>query len=519
MKIAISSGHGSKVPGAIGPSPWGLDEHKEAVRVVDKMAEFIRATGNGVETYEDTVSKTQNENLNRLVDWHNSRTRDYDVSVHFNCYESTTKPMGTECLYITQSSLASKVAAGIGDAGDFINRGAKKRTDLFFLNNTAKPAILIEVCFVDSQPDCGLYKQNFDDICRAAAEAITGAAIQPGPPPITAKPQLSKGDKDVPPGNYVTELQRDLNADNNADLVPDGDFGSLTDEAVRTYQASRGLDSDGIVGEQTWSALDSHAPPYVPPGLPPVLSAQHQRDIADIAIASSIASYSWRDRGRAPSGYIKGFALAWANAYRQLLLKYPPALEMARAKSSSSKDVLNVYASDFNSRGMANGTSGPDTMRHLWALMLGLGMRESSGKHCEGRDQSASNTTSDTCEAGLFQTSYNAHSCSDTFDQLFNAFQAAQSTDNPQGFLSYFRENVSCSSSSWDNYGSGNGELFQKMCKNQPAFACETCAVTLRNLCDHYGPINRHEAELRTDADTMLKEVQDYVDEIGGGEA
>jgi len=439
MKIAISSGHGSKVPGAIGPSPWGLDEHKEAVRVVDKMAEFIRATGNGVETYEDTVSKTQNENLNRLVDWHNSRTRDYDVSVHFNCYESTTKPMGTECLYITQSSLASKVATGIGDAGDFINRGAKKRTDLFFLNNTAKPAILIEVCFVDSQPDCGLYKQNFDDICRAAAEAITGAAIQ--------------------------------------------------------------------------------APPYVPPGLPPVLSAQHQRDIADIAIASSIASYSWRDRGRAPSGYIKGFALAWANAYRQLLLKYPPALEMARAKSSSSKDVLNVYASDFNSRGMANGTSGPDTMRHLWALMLGLGMRESSGKHCEGRDQSASNTTSDTCEAGLFQTSYNAHSCSDTFDQLFNAFQAAQSTDNPQGFLSYFRENVSCSSSSWDNYGSGNGELFQKMCKNQPAFACETCAVTLRNLCNHYGPINRHEAELRTDADTMLKEVQDYVDEIGGGEA
>ena len=35
----------------------------------------------------------------------------------------------------------------------FINRGAKKRTDLFFLNNTEMPAILMEVCFVDSEAD------------------------------------------------------------------------------------------------------------------------------------------------------------------------------------------------------------------------------------------------------------------------------------------------------------------------------------------------------------------------------
>jgi len=518
MKIAMSSGHGKHVPGAIGPSPWGLDEHKEAVRVVNKAAEFIRATGSVVETYEDTVSKSQNENLNRLVDWHNSRTRDYDVSVHFNCYESTNKPMGTECLYVTQQSLASKVALDVADAADFINRGAKKRTDLFFLNNTAKPAILIEVCFVDSQADCSLYKQNFDELCRAIAEAITGAAIQPGPP-TTAKPQLSKGDKDVPPGNYVTELQNDLNEENNSGLIADGDFGSLTDEAVRTYQASRGLAADGIVGEQTWSALDSHAPPYVPPELPPVLSAQHQRDIADIAINSAIAGYSWNDRGRSPSGYIKGFALAWANTYRQLLLKYPAAVEMAKAMTGGSKDVLNVYASDFSRLGMSNAHSGADTLRHLWALMLGLGMRESSGKHCEGRDTSATNTSSDTAEAGLFQTSYNAHSCDDTFDQLFTSFEAAQSSDNPQGFLNYFSENVSCSSSSWQNYGSGNGMLFQKMCKNQPAFACETCAVTLRNLCNHYGPINRHEAELRSDADKMLRKIQEYVDGMGGGEA
>ena len=39
----------------------------------------------------------------------------------------------------------------------------------------------------------------------------------------------------------------------------------------------------------------------------------------------------------------------------------------------------------------------------------------------------------------------------------------------------------------------------------------ETCAIVLRNLRQHYGPINRKEAELRSEADTMLREVEEYV--------
>jgi hypothetical protein len=104
--------------------------------------------------------------------------------------------MGCEVLYVTQQQLASDTSKAISVAGSFINRGAKKRTDLYFLNNTSKPAILLEVCFVDSEADGNLYRHNFDAICRRIAEVIGKVTIgvpptepiEPEPPPIQPPP-------------------------------------------------------------------------------------------------------------------------------------------------------------------------------------------------------------------------------------------------------------------------------------------------------------------------------------------
>jgi N-acetylmuramoyl-L-alanine amidase len=176
--VVISSGHGSKVPGACGI----LMEHEEAVRVVDRVAKMLRKQGVAVVTFEDTVSTTQNENLNRIVDFHNAQQRELDVSVHFNAYEQVTKPMGTECLYVTQSTLAGKISAAIASVG-FINRGPKKRTDLFFLNETEAPSILIEVCFVDSEADAELYEAQFNAVCESVADVLGGGSGSVVPPP------------------------------------------------------------------------------------------------------------------------------------------------------------------------------------------------------------------------------------------------------------------------------------------------------------------------------------------------
>ena len=56
---------------------------------------------------------------------------------------------------------------------------------------------------------------------------------------------LTKGSR----GELVKRLQAALN------LVQDGIFGSITEEAVKAFQKAHGLVPDGIVGEKTWAII------------------------------------------------------------------------------------------------------------------------------------------------------------------------------------------------------------------------------------------------------------------------
>lgn len=56
---------------------------------------------------------------------------------------------------------------------------------------------------------------------------------------------LKKGSK----GEEVKTLQSKLN------LIADGIFGPLTEEAVKAFQKANGLTADGIVGPNTWTKL------------------------------------------------------------------------------------------------------------------------------------------------------------------------------------------------------------------------------------------------------------------------
>ncbi|GAB3407345.1 glycoside hydrolase domain-containing protein [Flindersiella endophytica] len=58
-------------------------------------------------------------------------------------------------------------------------------------------------------------------------------------------------------GEDVRRLQRSLTAALGRTVGIDGQFGPLTEQAARDYQSSRSLGVDGIVGTQTWGALQA----------------------------------------------------------------------------------------------------------------------------------------------------------------------------------------------------------------------------------------------------------------------
>jgi len=180
MRIAISSGHGQKVQGATDL----INEVTEARRVVIAVTHHLRERKATVMEFHDNTSTTQSTNVNTIVAWHNAQTRDLDVSIHFNHSGGGTvdRAIGTEVLFVTQQALAARVSKAIAQASGLIDRGAKKRTDLAFLSRTSKPAILVEVCFVNSREDVRLYQAQFNNICTAIAGSIMGSATTPTVP-------------------------------------------------------------------------------------------------------------------------------------------------------------------------------------------------------------------------------------------------------------------------------------------------------------------------------------------------
>ena len=495
MKLVISSAHGKYVAGASGY----LDEVTESRRIVEQVATNLRIRGVEVITFHDDTSKDVDTNLATIVNYHNAQgLHDADISFHLNAYKTTDEPKGVEVYYQTQPDLADRMSAAIAAAGGLKDRGPKYG-NLYFLSNTKQPALLVEVCFVDSSADAQQYNNHFHDICLAIANLVDKQQNAPK----YERPVLALGNR----GSEVGTLQMCLG------LAIDGLFGSTTELAVELYQDASNLGVDGVCGAATWAQLDRdyHLPVYPPPALRE-LPADKIEELCEIAKTSEASDYSWQDRGQAPDAYVQGMAFAYSVAYRKLLAKDPIAILLSQANSGDqAHDALAWYSNEFVIAGMNNSTTGVDTLRHLFVLLFGLGMRESSGVHCEGRDMSADNVTSETAEAGLFQASANMSACSTDVRKLFDEYTALG--DCQQDGLGLFAEDVFCSEGDWDCYGSGNGYAFQKLTKNAPVFACLSTAVGLRYLRQHWGPINRREVEVRQEVDAMLLDIQAAIDD------
>ena len=177
MIINVHAGHnpdGKIACGAVGY----LKESTEARRVKEEVVRMLREMGHTVYdcTVESGISST--DVLKKIVGKCNEHTVDLDVSLHFNSADGLKEDgvtTGTEVLvhsgYSKALDEAQAVCAAISALG-YKNRGVKYRPDLYFLNKTKAPAMLVECCFVSDKDDVKLYDHYL--MAKAIVKGITG---------------------------------------------------------------------------------------------------------------------------------------------------------------------------------------------------------------------------------------------------------------------------------------------------------------------------------------------------------
>lgn len=174
MNITIHAGHapkGKPQHGAVGV----VDESERAREIVCALIKLVRDEYN-----EDIYDITRDDlgySLKGLTNRANAicvEEGDLNISVHLNSfYEQSAN--GTEVLYYNPElrGLCSAMSAEIAKELGTKNRGAKYRTDLFFLRNTKKHAIIVEAFFCTSQSDCNLYVNNGNEkIARSILKVL-----------------------------------------------------------------------------------------------------------------------------------------------------------------------------------------------------------------------------------------------------------------------------------------------------------------------------------------------------------
>jgi len=235
--------------------------------------------------------------------------------------------------------------------------------------------------------------------------------------------------------------------------------------------------------------------------------------IINMARSSPLVRHAWIRRGRAPVGYIAGMTVAFAMVYRKLRRSDPVARAMAAADSGNPRrDALAWCKPLFIQQGLSNATGGADTLRHLFLLLCGLGMRESSGWPGAGLDTEANKDglhppSALNAEAGLFQVSYNSIGSHPLLRKLLQEYRGR--TDLQAVFAQGNRQGTSA------DVGSGAGAAFQHLMKTCPAFAVQYVGLALRWNRRHWGPVNRRTVELSPILDQLLRRVQHHVDHFG----
>lgn len=169
MHIAIAGGHSANARGASG----FIDEYDCDRAFVAQLIPAFESQGWYVTDCSNDADSVNGE-LAEECRIANGSGADLFIAVHFNAGGGT----GTEVWHYPGSSAesyAESVSAELASALGLRNRGAKATTGLYVLNRTTMPAILIEVCFVDTEQDADAWHAtSWDALCGAVVRGLGG---------------------------------------------------------------------------------------------------------------------------------------------------------------------------------------------------------------------------------------------------------------------------------------------------------------------------------------------------------
>jgi N-acetylmuramoyl-L-alanine amidase len=269
MKIFINPGHGQKSngvydPGAVGAT--GLHEAKVTLAIGNLLSTKLQSTGITTMVY-------QHGDLSAVCNQENAWGGDYFISIHCNAHADRAAN-GLETWYYQGSakgqalsrSIQTQLVKTVGRA----DRGVKSTTSLYALKNTRAPAALAEIGFISNLAEEALMKTAKwqEDAAEALAAGICAYAGIPYKSGASQEPSAPTGlVQNGATGGVVVWVQQRLNVW-GYNLDPDGDFGPLTETAVKAFQKDKGLDPDGIVGPLTTAALKTDPPKAEQPEQP-----------------------------------------------------------------------------------------------------------------------------------------------------------------------------------------------------------------------------------------------------------
>lgn len=176
MLAFINPGHKVGIdPGAC--HPYGTTEAETVLEIGELLCHYLNAAGIETEFLQSNSLNGEDEDWDNPSICRTANNSGADIFVSLHCNACNGQAQGTETLVYSMCGdsayLAGCIQNQLIDTLSTVDRGIKARTDLCVLRNTAMPAVLVEIAFIDNDEDHRILCERKDDIARAIARGIT----------------------------------------------------------------------------------------------------------------------------------------------------------------------------------------------------------------------------------------------------------------------------------------------------------------------------------------------------------